>query len=377
LLCAELATPLRHFELAVELRVAPGECLAVVGPSGAGKSSLLRALAGLLRPQRGRIECGGETWLDTETGLDLAPEQRRCGFVFQDYALFGQMSAWRNVAYGLGHLPRGERRGAALALLDRFGIAALAEARPATLSGGERQRLALARALGARPRALLLDEPLAALDATTRAGATRELQRLAEQAGVPALLVTHDFLEASLLADRVAVIEAGRIVQEGDAEELAARPASAFVADLTGQIVLSGIAAADAGAHGREIALDGGGRIAARDPDLSPGPVAVAVHPWEIALEPAGAEPHGSARNRLAGTVRSVTRVGGQVRVGLDVGQTLVAEITPAARAELGLEPGSEVVAVWKASATRIVPPRGASTRTTDDPANQEVREDR
>jgi molybdate transport system ATP-binding protein len=233
LLCAEVSAGLREFPLRVELAVEPGCCLAVVGPSGAGKTSLLLALAGLLRPSAGRIECGGEAWFDAEAGTDLPPERRRCGFVFQDYALFGHLSAWRNVAYGLGHLPRGERRAAAHELLGSFGIAALAEARPATMSGGERQRLALARALGSRPRALLLDEPLAALDATTRAGATRALRRLTAAAGVPTVLVTHDFGEAGLLADQVAVLERGEVVQRGVPATLAANPATPFVADLT------------------------------------------------------------------------------------------------------------------------------------------------
>ncbi len=355
LLSVDLTTDLRHFELQIQLSVEAGRCLAVVGPSGAGKSSLLLAIAGLLRPREGTIECDGETWLDTAGGVALPPEQRRCGLVFQEYALFGHMSAWRNVAYGLGHVPRGERRRAAVELLGRFDIAALADARPAAMSGGERQRLALARTLGSRPRALLLDEPLAALDATTRASATLGLQRLAEQAGVPTLLVTHDFLEASLLAEEVAVIEAGRIVQRDSPEALTACPASAFVADLTGSTVLTGTASPATGSRGREIALHGGGTVSASEPVAAGGPVAISIHPWEIALEPTGAGSRGSPRNRLEATVRSVTAIGGQVRVGLDVGQPLVAEITAAAREELGLRPGSRVVAVWKASATRIV----------------------
>lgn len=357
MLRAELATGLRGFELRLELAVEPGRTLAVVGPSGAGKSSLLRALAGLFRPDTGRVECNGETWLDTATRVDLPPERRRCGFVFQDYALFGQMSAWRNVAYGLGHLPRRARRQAAVELLDRFGIATLADARPATLSGGERQRLALARALGSRPRALLLDEPLAALDATTRAAATRALRDLTAAATVPTLLVTHDFVEASLLADEIAVIEAGELAQRGAPETLAARPASAFVAELTGSVVLTGRTTGGGQDGETEIALDGGGVATTTASEVAPGRVAITVHPWEIALEPAGAAPHGSPRNRLPATVRSVTPVGGRVRVALDAGQPLVAEVTAAARDELGLRPGAEVVAVWKASATRIVPP--------------------
>jgi molybdate transport system ATP-binding protein len=357
LLAVELATELRAFELRLELAVETGRCLAIVGPSGAGKSSLLRAIAGLLRPREGRIDCAGESWLATGRGIDLPPERRRCGYVFQDYALFGHLSAWRNVAYGLGHLPRSSRRAAAVALLDRFGIAELADARPATLSGGERQRLALARALGSRPRALLLDEPLAALDASTRARATRALHELTAAAEVPTVLVTHDFAEASLLAEEVAVIERGRIVQRGAPDALAAAPVSVFVADLTGSIVLTGTAIAGAGGDaGAEIQLAGGGIATTAATGVPPGPIAIAVHPWDIAIEPAGAGAHGSPRNRVAATVRSVTTSGGRVRVALDAGQPLVAEITVAARDELGLRPGVEVVAVWKAAATRIVP---------------------
>ena len=175
-------------------------------------------------------------------GATSRPELRGCGYVFQDYALFGHMQVWQNVAYGLRGMSRGERRRRADELLERFGIAALASARPATLSGGERQRVALARALAPAPRALLLDEPLSALDARTRASASRELAAVLREASVPALLVTHDFTEAAVLGDRVAVIDGGRIVQEGTAGELAAAPASAFVADFTGAVVLTGVA---------------------------------------------------------------------------------------------------------------------------------------
>ena len=233
LLEVDLATPLRGFELRLEVAVGAGRCLAIVGPSGAGKSSLLRAIAGLLQPREGRVSCAGEAWLATDRGIDLAPERRRCGYVFQDYALFGHMNAWRNVAYGLGDLPRARRRAAALALLDRFGIAELADARPATLSGGERQRLALARALGPQPSALLLDEPLAALDASTRASARRALMDLTASAEAPTVLVTHDFAEARMLADEVVVLEHGQIVQHGAPDAVAASPRSTFVADLT------------------------------------------------------------------------------------------------------------------------------------------------
>ena len=169
MLHVELGTRLGALELDVSLRRGRRECLALAGPSGAGKTSILRVVAGLLRPERGVVRCGDETWLDTATGRDLAPDLRRCGYLFQDHALFPHLSAWRNVAYPLRELPRGERRTRAIDLLGRFGMERLADARPGTLSGGERQRVALARALARRPEVLLLDEPLAALDSRTRA----------------------------------------------------------------------------------------------------------------------------------------------------------------------------------------------------------------
>jgi molybdate transport system ATP-binding protein len=205
--------PLREFELSLDLAVEPGERLALAGPSGAGKTTLLRIVAGLVRPAAGRVAIGGQVWLDTAAGEEVPAEHRRCGVVFQDYALFPTLSAWRNVAFGMNGQRR-QRRRRAEELLDRFGIAALADARPGSLSGGERQRVALARALAAEPRALLLDEPLSALDPETRREAQRELHRYLAELPIPVLFVTHSQEEAALLADRIAVIDRGRVVRE-------------------------------------------------------------------------------------------------------------------------------------------------------------------
>jgi molybdate transport system ATP-binding protein len=341
---------LGEFSLDVALSVGPGECLALAGPSGAGKSSVLRVIAGLVHPQTGSVSCGDRVWLDTARGIDLDPDQRRCGYVFQDYALFPHMNAWQNVAYGL----RGkDKRKRAIELLERFGVAHRAEERPRTLSGGERQRVAVARALAVDPEALLLDEPLSALDARTRAASGRELAAVLHAAGVPALLVTHDFQEAALLGDRVGVMDGGRIVQLGTPGDLAAEPASPFVADFTGAIVLTGTAAPAADGLTR-VTLDGGGEVTS--PELAAGPVAVTVYPWDIALAPRGSVDPGSARNHLDVEVVSVTAVGGRVRIGLAAPQPLTAELTEPAVRTMHIQPGQLAVATWKATATRLLP---------------------
>jgi molybdate transport system ATP-binding protein len=349
----EAATRLGDFALDVALAVPAGSCLALAGPSGAGKTSVLRVVAGLVRPDRGRVLCGDEVWLDTDRGIDLAPERRRCGYVFQEYALFGHLRAWQNVAYALRGLPRHERRRRAHKLLERFGVADRADERPATLSGGERQRVAVARALARRPYALLLDEPLSALDPRTRAAAGRELRAVLADAGVPAVLVTHDFAEAALLGDRVGVLDGGRVAQEGTAAELAAAPASAFVADFTGAVVLTGTARAIANGL-TAVALDGGGTVLTTD--RGEGPVAVSVFPWDIVLAPEGTTLAGSAQNHLAVRVDSVTVIGNRVRAGLAAPQPLVAELTDVSAHDLGLVPGAAVVASWKAAASRLLP---------------------
>jgi molybdopterin-binding protein len=333
------------FEMDVAVGVEPGRCLAIAGPSGAGKTTLLRIAAGLTRPTRGRVECNGETWLDTARAIDLPAERRRAGFVFQDYALFPHMTALANVAYAGGDN--------AASLLERLGIdAQTAARRPVALSGGERQRVALARALAREPAVLLLDEPLAALDPRTRAHAARELAAMLATVDIPALLVTHDFTEAAMLGDEVAIIDGGRIVQRGAPSELAARPASAFVADFTGAVVLIGTAA-PAPAGLTDVALDGGGRVLSTD--TASGRVGVSLYPWEIALEPPGGTRSGSPRNRLTARVVSVTVIGNRARVALEAAQPLAAEITAVSAEALGLHPGDDVTASWKATATRLV----------------------
>ncbi len=353
-LAVAVRMPLRGFELDAALEVEPGRCLALAGPSGAGKTTVLRVVAGLARPATGRVSIGGETWLDTAAGRELPAEERRCGLVFQDYALFPRLSAWRNVAYGMSG-SRAARRRRATELLERFGVGALADASPAALSGGERQRVALARALAAEPRALLLDEPLSALDPGSRREALRELHAILAELSIPVLLVTHSYDEAALLAERIAVIDRGRIVQAGEPAEISTRPASPFVADFAGAAVLRGEATREPGGL-TLVRLRGGGKV--RSTDAASGPVAVSVFPWEISLQPPGSEATDSMLNRLGGEVASVTPVGNRVRVGIATPQPLGTEVTARSAEAMGLRPGVRVVAAWKATATRLIPLR-------------------
>jgi len=353
MLAADVAITRGDFSLDVRIDAGAGDCVALVGPSGAGKSTLLRILAGLLRPDRGQVALDGKRWFDAASGRSLPVARRRVGFVFQDYALFPRMVAWRNVAYGIRGSRR-ERRAAATEMLERFGLGDRAEALPRDLSGGERQRVALARALAVAPRLLLLDEPLSALDAQTRAAAGRELATVLAAAEAPAIVVTHDFAEAAQLAGSVAVLDGGRIVQRGTPAELASAPASGLVADLAGAVVLSGTAAPGAGGL-TKVELDGGGTIYSTDAVV--GAVAAGVFPWEIAIDPADAPaPWGSALNRIAAEVTAVTEFGNRARIGLAAPQPLAAEVTTASIARLGLRPGLRVAATWKATATRLAP---------------------
>jgi molybdate transport system ATP-binding protein len=250
-------------------------------------------------------------------------------------------------------MPSSRRRETALALLERFGLSALADAKPATLSGGERQRVALARALAPGPRVLLLDEPLSALDPRTRASASRELSATLRPLELPVVLVTHEFHEAAQLGDEIAVIDRGAIIQRGTASQLAAAPASAFVADFTGAVVVTGTARRADGEL-TIVDLDGGG--VACTTDRGEGRVALSVYPWEITItSSASAQIDESAQNRLSATITSVTAVGNRIRLGLSAGQPLVAEVTGKAISDLHLDVGNEVTATWKATATRLV----------------------
>jgi molybdate transport system ATP-binding protein len=334
-----LSHPLRRFRLDVALDVEPG-ALALAGPSGAGKTSVLRAVAGLLRPEHGLVRAGGVTWLDTASGLDLPPERRSVGLVFQDYALFPHLTVAQNVAFG--------GSGRTGALLERFRISHLARVRPGELSGGERQRVALARALAREPAVLLLDEPLAALDADTRAHVRGELAGLLRELALPTVVVTHDFADAAVLAGRIAVLVDGEIVQAGAAEALIAAPTTGFVASFTGANVLRG--RARPGPAGlTEVVLADGTRLLSAS--AGRGTVALVVHPWDVSV--ALEAPDDSMQNHVTGAVASVAPVGNRARVTIG---PLTAEVTAASVERLGLRPGTRAVASFKAVATRLLP---------------------
>jgi molybdate transport system ATP-binding protein len=324
----DLAVPLRDFELHVALD-AGAETLAIVGPSGAGKSTLLRAIAGLVAA-RGSVEVDGEEW------SGLPPERRSVGFVFQDYALFPHLSVRGNVAFAG---PPGD-------LLDRLGIAHLADARPRELSGGERQRVALARALARRPKLLLLDEPLAALDPHTRDEIRAELRTTLRELGLPALVVTHDFVDAAALADRVGVLVDGRLVQVGSPEELIASPVSPFVARFAGGNVLHGVARRADDLTAVELR----DRNVVLSTDAAAGEVAVIVYPWDVTL--ARALPSDSAQNHVQAAVTTIFPVANRVRVTVGA---VTAEVTAESATRLGIAEGDLLVASWKATATRLV----------------------
>jgi molybdate transport system ATP-binding protein len=323
------------------------------GPSGSGKTTVLRALAGLDAEVRGRIVFDGEPWLDTARGLALPPQRRRVGLLFQEYALFPHLSVAANVGYGLFARPRNERDARVHAVAERLRISELLRRRPSELSGGQRQRVALARALAPSPRLLLLDEPLSALDAPTREELRTELRHSLEASGIPAVVVTHDRVEALALGDRLAVMTDGGIRQVGPVREVFSAPCDVAVARVVGtENVLpvriterrEGLVTVEAGA----VAL------VAVDPGGLDGEAFACIRAEEVVLEEAPGAPT-SARNTLVGTVVARSDEGALVRVRLDCGVPLVALVTRPSAEAMGLVPGRRVAALVKAPAVRLI----------------------
>jgi molybdate transport system ATP-binding protein len=345
---ADVELRLGSLALDAQMQVVPGEIVAVLGPNGAGKTTLLRALAGLVRPDRGKVSLDGTVFDDVASGTHLPPERRPIGVVFQDYLLFPHLSALDNVAFGLRARGIGtaEARRAAAGWLERFGLSDAIHARPRALSGGQAQRVALARALAIEPRLLLLDEPLAALDASARGELRRDLKRhLASFAGVR-IVITHDPLEAIALADRLVILEQGRIVQTGTPADVTQRPRSRYVADLVGVNLLRGTAT------GGQVALPGGASL--QSADGVDGEVFAVIHPRAVALH--RARPEGSPRNVWRGRASALDFQGDRVRVGIEGEMPIIAEVTPAAVRDLDLAEGGEIWASVKATEITIYP---------------------
>ncbi len=348
-LSADLRLRLGTLDLDVQLSVEPGELVAILGPNGAGKSTVLRCLAGLAPLDGGRIELDGVVIDDPAADVFVEPDRRRIGVVFQEYLLFDHMTVLENVAFGLRarRAPKTDARRIATQWLDRVGLAEYAGERPGVLSGGQAQRTALARALATEPRLLLLDEPLAALDAGTRGTVRRDLRRHLATFDGMRLLVTHDPVDAYALADRVVVLDEGKVVQAGTLAEVSAHPRSRYVADLVGVNLVAGTVLA-----GVLTTAGGAGVVIADAPD---GAAFAVVRPHSVSLfaeVPAGS----SARNVWPGVVTDLDRLGDRVRVGIDGALPLTAEITVGALESLRLRPGDDVYATVKATDIEVYP---------------------
>ena len=351
MLRATLRKRLGGFELDCALEASPGEPVVVVGESGSGKTTLLRLLAGLDRPDAGRIELLGEAWYDAESGRFLQPFDRPTGYVSQNYALFPHLDAQDNVAFGLRAtgVRRRVARERARAMLERLGIGALAGRRPGQLSGGQQQRVAVARALILDPELLLLDEPLSALDVETRHAVRSELRQLLSTLSCVTVFVTHSPLEALVFGERIVVLEHGRVAQVGDRASLLRQPRSRYVATLLGLNLLPG----------RVIERKPGGTVTLETArgtvtvtDAAPGDeLFVAVSPEQVMLsvDP----PDSSARNVFAGTIEELVPeppFGDRVRVVLGPQPPFVVEVTAASARQLQLAVGARVHAAFKAT---------------------------
>jgi molybdate transport system ATP-binding protein len=345
---AHVVRAMGALDLDVAVDTEAGEVVAILGPNGAGKSTFLRCLAGLVALDAGRIVLDGQVLDDPGTDTFVPAERRPIGVVFQDYLLFGHLDALDNVAFGLRArgMRRPEARRRAAELLDRVGLGPVAHHRPSTLSGGQQQRVALARALAGDPRLLLLDEPLAALDVTTRVEVRRELRaHLAGFDGVR-IIVTHDPLDAYALAERVVILEGGKVSQSGTLQDLTARPRTRYVADLVGTNLYRGVS------RGTLHTTEAGATLATVD--AVDGPAFVAIAPRAVALY--RNPPEGSPRNMWRSVVAHIDRHPDRARIRLDGPVPIVAEVTAGAIDEMGLRVGEPVWAVVKATEITTYP---------------------
>src|SRR5499427_1018783 len=349
MLDADIQLRLSRLTLDTAFTVAAGEVLALLGPNGSGKSTTLQALVGLLPLAGGRIVLDGTVLEDPAQHVKVPPEQRPIGLMFQDYLLFPHLSALENVAFGLrakGTDKKAAREKASQAM-ERLGLDGLAEAKPGAMSGGQQQRVAMARALVTDPKLLLLDEPLAALDVSTKTDVRRLLREVLRQSHAANVLVTHDLLDAVALGDRMVVIQDGQIVQTGTPAEVTARPRSQYVADLTGVNLLRGTA------QGTTLDLDGGGQLICASP--ATGSVLAVIAPAGVSVS--RQRPEGQENNIWPGQISAVDLMGDRVRVRTEGKPAITAEVPPAAVDELKLDDGGELWAAVSPAAITVYPP--------------------
>lgn len=342
MLSFQLRKRLREFSVEIEERIG-AETLVLIGHSGCGKSTTLKMLAGLVAPDEGSIESDGRFLWKREEQVDVLPEDRNIGFVFQNYALFPHLTVEENVAYGISRLSREERETRVREVLDFLGLTTLAQAKPSMLSGGEQQRVALARALVTRPKMLLLDEPLSALDISTRSYVRAELKEILRQLAIPTIVVTHDYEDARVLADRVAVMDRGRIIQSGTPKEIAQYPANHFVAEFTGTNLLPVPSAEDdqGEEHGRKY---------------------VSFDPWKVQVASAPVD----GPYQWSGTIRDIAWTGGFVRVNIEADFRLLADIPMEQMESGGFQVGDQVHASVQPEDARPITTTSAITRPRD-----------
>jgi len=338
--------------LDVEFEAPAAATTVLVGESGVGKTSVLRLIAGLDAPDSGAIGLNATVWLDTAAGVSRPPWRREIGYLPQDYALFPHLSVAENVAFGLREqgVPRREARRRALEALRRTGVADLADRAPSTLSGGQQQRAALARALALDPGVLLLDEPLAALDAASRRAVRTELRALLRTLACVTIYVTHNPVEALLFGDRIVVLEDGRVSQSGTRDDLLRHPRSRYVAELLGTNLFAGTVVDGSGGTARVRTAEGEITVAGAEA----GDTFFMVDPSQVTLH--HDPPEGSAQNSFRGPILELVPeppAGARVRVALGTRPPILADVTRESVASLGLREGLPVYATFKATGVR------------------------
>ena len=342
----------RGATITAELQIPAGFSVTTLfGPSGCGKTTVLRCLAGLERPNDGLITAYGHPWFDSRRGINLTPQQRDIGFLFQDYALFPHLTVAENIRFGL----RGHDRAATIVgkMLEQFELTGLEQRRPHQISGGQQQRVALARVLARRPKLLLLDEPLSALDATLREQLRTRLRRQLALFSIPVIVVTHDRTEAIALSDRIVVMESGRVCQSGTVQQVMNRPDNLHVARIVGveTVALGEILVVENGLATVQV---GTARLLAVAPESTVRAVHVCIRGEDVAIQ-RGSTGESSVRNHLPGTIVSLVPEGPLVRIGLDCGFDLTALVTRPACEDLHLQIGDQVTANLKAPAIHLI----------------------